>query len=108
MTLGKHKAPRRATYATAKPLTMLAPPSSVSWGGEEVELARRVYGVRDAFRELVRSVGGGGKVGLAEMCAIVVGGNIEVEENEEEEEEGEGELYEAVPVAYRRCVPAIA
>lgn len=65
------------------------------------EYSRKVYAVRDCFRDIVTVTGrrgGGTRVidGLAEMCAAVAGELLEGEE-----EKGVEKVYEAVPVEYR-------
>ncbi|KIY65675.1 hypothetical protein CYLTODRAFT_492123 [Cylindrobasidium torrendii FP15055 ss-10] len=110
----------RATYASSArplttndgPLTFLPPPNSNSiFAQDHIDLSRKLYAVRDAFREVVRNANPpqASIPTLAGLCAIVVGTNIECEpdsseesDQEEEEDEDMAEvLYENVPPSLR-------
>jgi hypothetical protein len=123
------------------PLALILPPDaiqaqhpSVRGGVRNIELSRKIYAVRNAFRNIVqaaygssaarRSIGKETKgvqrvLSLTAMCASVVGAGIQEEvdaqrdeggemgENEEDEEEMEivNEMYDYVPSQYRKFVP---
>lgn len=106
--------------------TILARHTSAKGVVRNVELSKKLYAVRNAFRNLLKAAlgvtsdckGKGKMLSLGEMCALVVGEGIQEEivaqlgensdlaEKEEEEEEMAitNEMYEYVPLQYRRCV----
>ncbi|KAF9467263.1 hypothetical protein BDZ94DRAFT_1318699 [Collybia nuda] len=119
--------PRRSNgFADTEPppLAILQPPGKIHArthfsknGTERLEMSKRVYAVRDSFRDIVaKTVPGHGEPGtsgdrvitLSAMCSMVIGANLRPEADELE---GDGdvdgtdfvnELYEAVPLEYRR------
>lgn len=119
------------------PLVMLQPPGGAGVRihldehyMKSLELSRRLYAVRDCFRNLVlttfgtsarssRRTGANGVASLAAMCSMVIGEAIQAEcttntaakelDDEERMDDEEimemtNEIYEAVPVHYRRQV----
>ncbi|CCM00609.1 uncharacterized protein FIBRA_02645 [Fibroporia radiculosa] len=110
------------------PLAVLQPPETLGsrihldrTSVENLQLSRKIYEVRDAFRNLVQVALGPGNghkpnstriMSLAAMCSVVVGEHIQselraCEEDELVEDENASaklmdELYEAVPPHYRR------
>jgi hypothetical protein len=107
------------------PLEILQPPGSIHArthflknGTERLEMSRRVYAIRDSFREIVvktkpqNGQHGSGKnsvMSLSAMCSSVIGRNMQYEAHEETDDDMEGtnfvnELYDAVPIEYRRFV----
>lgn len=111
--------------STILPLEILQPPENavlrLNLDTKSLELSRKIYAVRDCFRNVVQAVAGpqtrkaptgrGCRVlGLAAMCSIVVGQNMQPESDEEADEPVEeeemlelvNELYEAIPPPYRR------
>lgn len=141
-TLSRHHAPitRKApviTYSSAQsssnaagpsdfpPLSVLQPPDN--WHSVAfIDLSRKIYAVRDAFKEIVsRSCGVAHSESeaarvprLADLCASMVGRSMEAKEvtseednDEDNEEESDEEsvdeniveqLYDAVPEEYRK------
>ncbi|KAH9924906.1 uncharacterized protein B0H18DRAFT_877604 [Fomitopsis serialis] len=125
--------PRTAsTDHDAPPLAILQPPESLGsrihfdrTSLDNVQLSRKIYEVRDAFRSVVQAALGTESTGprndappirsLASMCAAMIGENIQAEivarqdELEDELEDSstnittdiQEELYEAVPLHYR-------
>lgn len=109
---------RRATSCSDTPLSLLPPPNSAASrlifdrnSSTVLELSRKIYAIRDAFRDLVlntRPLELSSDTTLAALCATVIGQNME----HGDEQDGEGEqdieedaaelLYEAVPASYRR------
>ena len=118
----------------APPLAILQPPETLGsrihldrTSLDNVQLSRKIYEVRDAFRSLVQAVLGADTTNarrdaptirsLAALCAAVVGENIqneiiarqaELEDALEDPSsniatETQEELYEAVPSHHRRC-----
>lgn len=96
---------------------------------QSMEVARRIYAVRDCFRNIIQvSFGAGSKSSavrnqqsipsLAEFCSMVIGSTIQDEfdafsakARDDSDFMGEDEvldvangIYEAVPTHYRRCV----
>lgn len=81
-------------------------------------MSRRVYAVRDSFKDIVvktksgqiQQIGSGNEVmALSAMCSMVIGANLQYEVDEENDDDMDGtnfadELYEAVPLEYRRFV----
>ena len=117
----------------APPLAILQPPETLGsrihldrTSLDNVQLSRKIYEVRDAFRSLVQAVLGADTTGrrpdppniksLAAFCAAVVGENIqdEIKARQAELEDAledpsanmateiQEELYEAVPPHHRR------
>ncbi|KAG7446462.1 uncharacterized protein BT62DRAFT_120531 [Guyanagaster necrorhizus] len=115
---------RRGANCSDTPLFLLPPPNSAASrlvfdrnSSAAVELSRKIYAVRDAFRDLVlntrppdrKSFGTASSITLAALCATVIGENMELEDDEsgrdaegEQEEDSVELLYEAVPAPYRR------
>ncbi|KAK0213022.1 hypothetical protein DFS33DRAFT_90051 [Desarmillaria ectypa] len=114
---------RRGANCSEAPLSLLPPPNSASSrlifdrnSGAVVELSRKIYAVRDAFRDLVlntrpsdrKSFGAGLPITLAALCATVIGENMEHRDGQNVQGELDTEedtvelLYEAVPPPYRR------
>lgn len=127
---------RESTWRPAEkgPLAPILPPEtllvrhpSARHGVRNVELSKKLYAVRNAFRNLLQAALGAGPAGadtkgkrrmlsLSEICAAVVGEGIQEEiiaqmgegsdisENEEDKEEMAitNEMYEYVPMQYRR------
>lgn len=126
--LGKGAQRRPATYSSkatvskenVPPLLLLHSSSSVDKHSTDAsELSRKVYAVRDCFRDILLATGqrdklesGGGPVRivrLAEMCSMVIGDTIEDEgatTNEEKETMAEfaDGIYDVIPLEYRGCV----
>jgi hypothetical protein len=119
------------------PLALLQPPGNVGIRVHldddymrTVELARRLYAVRDCFKNVLQVAFGvdaeqparrSGKdiPTLGAMCSIVIGTTIQVQFDENAVAKAEGdddymeeeevmalanEIYEAVPLHYRRCL----
>ncbi|OSX66738.1 hypothetical protein POSPLADRAFT_1130969 [Postia placenta MAD-698-R-SB12] len=134
ITYSKHYRglPRTASLETeAPPLAVLQPPENLGLrihldkaSVENLQLSKKIYEVRDAFRSFVQAVLGTSAtnepakptriMGLAAMCAVMVGENIqgEIEAREHEADATDGrdediatevmdELYNAVPPHYR-------
>ena len=100
-----------------------------------MDLSKRIYDVRDAFRNVVQGVMGTPVAmqelhanghpgthrvrGLAATCAVVVGQRLEEQRKihreeingetqlEDEDREFVDSLYEAVPLQYRRCAETL-
>ena len=114
----------------APPLALLRPPSGLvrrthldETTIKSLELSRAIYDIRDCFRNLTRTVLGieglgadySGGVSLAAMCSRTIGQTIQAEfatefasrastMDEHEEMELVIEIYEAVPMHYRKYV----
>ncbi|TFY53227.1 hypothetical protein EVJ58_g9567, partial [Rhodofomes roseus] len=135
VTYSHHSRPPSRTASTdydAPPLAILQPPESLGsrihfdrTSLENVQLSRKIYEVRDAFRSVVQAALGSDSTGprndalrirsLAAMCASIIGEQVQAEiaarqdEAEDELEElyaniaadTQEELYEAVPLHYR-------
>jgi hypothetical protein len=108
------------------PLQLLAHPNSSSnrvyFSQADIEnqaLAKRIYAIRDAFRDIVvksdtehsiQTVHALRVPRLAELCANIIGADLEAEPDSEDEESLQDvefdnraeELYEFVPSRYRR------
>lgn len=77
-------------------------------------MSRRVYAVRDSFKEIIvktnsgktQPIGSGnGVMALSAMCSMVIGANLQYEIDDDMEGTNfVNELYEAVPLEYRRFV----
>ena len=129
--LGKETRRRPATYSSkatvskenVPPLLLLHSSSSATHVDKHSmdvsDLSRKVYAVRDCFRDILLATGRRGKVEsgggpariprLAEMCSMVIGDSIEDEDattNEEREAVAEfaDDIYDAIPLEYRGCV----
>ncbi|KAK2467805.1 hypothetical protein APHAL10511_000100 [Amanita phalloides] len=104
--------------ADVPPLSLIPPPDS---DGSRIhfdkhrlstlELSRRLYSVRDCFRDILAKILGKKiiskhrVVSLADLCATVVGSRLHEESDEtrgSEEENPAIELLEAIPLQYRR------
>lgn len=113
----------RATYASGArhiteddgPLSVLPPPNSDKiFTQDHIDLSRKLYAVRDAFRDVVRNANPplANIPTLAGLCAIVVGIHIENEPDDTEESTSEADededmaevLYENVSPGLRGCV----
>lgn len=107
------------------PLSFLQPPIAVGTRVrfekhhiEGLEMARKVYGVRDCFQEIVskterkkpattnrtrRRV-----MSLGALCSIIAGENMQCEADAGDDEVEDANvidgIYEAMPFEYRRCV----
>jgi len=107
------------------PLAILRPPPSATRGklcldkgfAEDLELARLLYAVCDAFRNLLQvthgAVPGEPIPSLAAMCCFVVGNNVPLSTDGPHEDQEEAvcedelmrvvdEIYDAIPTYYRR------
>ncbi|KAK0195220.1 hypothetical protein F5146DRAFT_277074 [Armillaria mellea] len=109
---------RRGASCSDTPLSLLPPPNSAASrlifdrnSSTVLELSRKIYAIRDAFRDLVlntRPSESSSYATLAALCATVIGQNMEHRdgsdaEGEQDIEEDSAELlYEAVPAPYRR------
>jgi len=129
--LGKETRRRPATYSSKAtvskenvPLVLILHSSSSAIHVDKhsidtSDLLRKVYAVRDCFRDILLATGRRGKlesgggpvriVRLAEMCSMVIGDTIEDEDattNEEKEAVAEcaDHIYDAIPLEYRGCV----
>lgn len=106
--------------ADVRPLDILPPPDSVrSYHTDHRSvsgLRAAIYGVRDCFRDIVlktKPIDGVAPPGritrLADLCSIIVGQTMQGEDfgmdaEEDSEQLAEMEnLYEFIPVQYRRC-----
>lgn len=118
----------------APPLLILQPPATIGsrvyfdkHNVEGLEMSRKVYAVRDCFKDIVvktksQAVMGekAPTMGLAAMCSIVIGANLECDIRPEEEEDDDNDnddddndneqdedfvddIYNTVPLEYRRC-----
>lgn len=103
--------------STIPPLSVLHPPenagSRVYFDKHRVntlELSRKQYAVRDCFKDVLTKILGGNSlnqkrvVGLADLCATIVGSQLHLESNQTQdpEEDPAVELLEAVPLEYRK------
>lgn len=115
-----------AGFGSAPPLSILQPPSSIGthlhfekYSAQRLELSRKIYGIRDCFRDIVtktqehgrngkRTYGASNRViSLSSLCAIYVGENISCETGQDNLDDIEStdlinELYEIVPTEHRR------
>lgn len=117
---------RRATVSDSSnhdlPLAVYPPPDKFASKAhfsqgykDSLELIRRIYAVRDAFRNVVIRAAGAsqksdGVPALSSLCALVIGQNMfgweEPPEDEEEDSEPDAtdfvdQMYDAVPMACR-------
>ena len=106
--------------ATVPPLSVLHPPETtgvrVYFDKHRVntlELSRRQYAVRDCFKDVLAKILGGNNaqntqrrvVGLADLCAMIVGSQLYTESNQTQDAEEEDpaiELLETIPLQYRK------
>ncbi|PBK73712.1 hypothetical protein ARMSODRAFT_952818 [Armillaria solidipes] len=110
---------RRGASCSDTPLSLLPPPNSAASrlifdrnSSAVLELSRKIYAIRDAFRDLVLNTRPPDRKSsdttLAALCATVIGVNMEhrdgqaVEGEQDIEEDAVELLYEAVPAPYRR------
>jgi hypothetical protein len=111
---------RSARPAELHPLDILPPPDSARLCQADnrsvASLRAAIYAVRDCFRDIVLKTKTAEPPGsrervtrLADLCAIVVGENMQVDEKFEADTEEDSEelaeiecLYEIIPVQYRR------
>ncbi|KAK0437511.1 hypothetical protein EV421DRAFT_1907262 [Armillaria borealis] len=110
---------RRGASCSDTPLSLLPPPNSAASrlifdrnSSAVLELSRKIYVIRDAFRDLVLNTRPPDRKSsdttLAALCATVIGENMEhrdgqdVEGEQDIEEDTVELLYEAVPASYRR------
>ncbi|KAF8054161.1 hypothetical protein FPV67DRAFT_1188109 [Lyophyllum atratum] len=105
------------------PLLILHPPGSFAsskyLNKDQAELARRIYGVRDCFRDIVVNTGRrtteattNGRspthiISLAAICSIIAGDNMEChlepdDDDNEEPSDVVDDLYDTIPLEYRR------
>ncbi|KAJ7287355.1 hypothetical protein C8J57DRAFT_1495810 [Mycena rebaudengoi] len=119
LRLTRHATPS-TTYGSkvfsvdSHPLELLPPPDSVRSYIDDrshASLRSALYAVRDSFREIVLKTVGTPKskvMRLADLCSIVVGQNMQVDEVGDEEHSTEIEelplddLYDVIPLEYRR------
>jgi hypothetical protein len=77
-----------------------------------LELSRKQYAVRDCFKDVLARILGGNNaqkisqrrvVGLADLCAIIVGSQLHAEsdQTQDAEEDPAIELLETIPLQYR-------
>jgi len=113
------------------PLSVLQPPMDMSarihfdkHRIDSLEMSRKVYAVRDCFHDIVSKTGKHRAgtaamtgtqqfaMSLAAICSIVVGKNMQcgAEENSDDIEDANlvNDIYEAIPLQYRRYVSITA
>ena len=120
-TLAAHVSKPGDGLATMPPLSVLHPPENtgvrVYFDKHRVntlELSRKQYAVRDCFKDVLAKILGGNNaenisqrrvVGLADLCAIIVGSQLYTESNQTQDAEEEDpaiELLETIPLQYRK------